>query len=274
MPRRKTTFEYGERALKRGCVGADVMELQIRLAGFRGTVPDGDFGPGTERQVMSFQRDYMGRKSPSGLVDRRTMLAIDRFARAFPINFRKLRCRCGQCKGFGSRRFKGQYLSGKPLTEPFHLYEYPGMHRMLLWALRAARFYMGPGRFAITSGYRCGFDNAVHGRTTTNHHGKAVDVVFVTRSGRKPRDTAADCDAARGRIVETADAQVGWSARNRKALEPSHVAPTWVHYDVRCYDPEYLGDEMFCTTPRQLDNPRPIRFGAPRRRAGRRQPSR
>jgi len=23
---------------------------------------------------------------------------------------------------------------------------------------------------------------------------------------------------------------------NRKAIEPSYIAKTWIHYDVRCYD--------------------------------------
>jgi len=43
-------MEYGDRELKKGTKGLDVRELQIRLAGFRGTMPDGDFGPGTELQ--------------------------------------------------------------------------------------------------------------------------------------------------------------------------------------------------------------------------------
>ena len=57
-------MEYGRRELRRGARGADVVELQMRLAGFRGTVPDGDFGPGTERQVRSFQQDFMGIAPP------------------------------------------------------------------------------------------------------------------------------------------------------------------------------------------------------------------
>ena len=262
MPRKITEFEYGVRQIVRGCKGADVVELQVRLAGFRGTLPDGDFGPGTERQVMSFQRDFMGMKSPTGVVDRRTMLAIDRFAVRFPIDFASLRCPCGRCRGFGSGRFKDQYVSGKPLAEAFHRYEYPGVHRMLLWAVRAARFYLEPGGFVVTSGYRCSLNNADHGRATTNHHGKAIDVVFTPRAGAKPRNAQADSDAARGLIVETADAQIGWGARNRKALEPPEIAPTWVHYDVRCYESAYLGDEMFCTTLKELDDRRPIRFDA------------
>jgi hypothetical protein len=33
----------------------DVVNLQVRLAGFRGTEPDGDFGPDTEFQEVSFK---------------------------------------------------------------------------------------------------------------------------------------------------------------------------------------------------------------------------
>ncbi len=50
-------MEYGQRILKRGLTGPDVEELQIRLAGFRGTIPDGEFGPGTELQVFQFKRE-------------------------------------------------------------------------------------------------------------------------------------------------------------------------------------------------------------------------
>ena len=45
---------YGESVLKKGSEGDDVVELRMRLADFRGTVPDGDFGPGTELQVVKF----------------------------------------------------------------------------------------------------------------------------------------------------------------------------------------------------------------------------
>ena len=259
-------MEYGERQLERGCKGPDVVELQIRLAGFRGTLLDGDFGPGTERQVMSFQRDFMKMKSPTGVVDRKTMEAIDQLAKRYRFDFGTLKCPCGKCKGFGKGQFKGLYLDGKPRVEAFHRYEYPGMHRLLLWAVRGARFYLGRGRFTITSGYRCSLDNAAHGRSTTNHHGKAIDVVFAPGLPGPARDVRTDCNAARGRIVETADAQVGWGAPNRKSLEPSDIAPTWVHYDVRCYEPKYLVDEMFCTTQKALDNKKPIRFSPTRKK--------
>jgi hypothetical protein len=115
-------------------------------------------------------------------------------------------------------------------------------------------------RFVFTSGYRCGIDNARRGRETFNHHGKAVDIDIVARPGEDKQTDMVNCERARGSIVETADAQIGWAARNRKALEPSSIAPTWVHYDVRCYEPQYLKDEMFCTTLKALDNRKPIRF--------------
>ena len=253
-------MEYGERELKRGCKGADVAELQLRLAGFRGTVPDGDFGPGTERQVMNFRRDFMGEAQPGSVVDRAAMQAIDRFAKRFPINFAKLKCPCGTCGGFGRGRFDGKFVAGKPKVEAFKLYEYPGVHRMLLWAVRAAFFYMPQHKFVITSGYRCSVDNEKHGRSSTNHRGKAIDIDVPLAPGEDKRDDMNRCDAVRGRIVETANAQIGWTAGNLKSLEPSDIAPTWVHYDVRSYEPKYLKDEWFCKNLKQLDNRKAIRF--------------
>ena len=250
---------YGERVLRNGDGGPDVAELQTRLAGFRGTLPDGDFGPGTERQVRSFQRDVMRLAAPTGVVDRATFEAIDAFADAHPIDFQALRCPCGRCGGFGSGRFRGLYQPGKPEVEAFHRYEYPGVHRLLLWAVRAVFHYMPEQSFLITSGYRCAFDNETHGRTSTNHHGKAIDLDVARAPGENKQDDMVRCDAIRGRIVETADAQIGWLAGNRKALEPSNIAPTWVHYDVRCYAGAYLGDAAFCTTLAGLDARVPIR---------------
>jgi hypothetical protein len=252
-------MDYGERTLARRCNGPDVVELQLRLAGFRGTLPDGDFGPGTERQVMSFQRDYMKMDAPTGVADGDTLRAIERFADEYPIDFARLRCPCRECGGFGQRRFKGEYHGGRPRLEAAHRYEYPGVHRMLLWAVRAAFFYMPEHRFVVTSCYRCGLHNERRGRTSTNHHGKAIDLDIVLAPGEDKRIDMQKCDGVRGRLVATADAQVGWNAPNRKALEPADIAPTWVHYDVRCYEPKYLQDTMFCTSLAALDARRPIR---------------
>ena len=253
-------MEYGERILQKSLLGDDVVELQIRLAGFRGTVPDGDFGSGTELQVVTFQRDYMKMATPTGLADRATFEAIDKFADQFPIDFNALKCRCGTCKGFGQGKFKGLYISGKPKVEAFYRYEYPGIHRMILWAARALFFYMPEHKFAFNSSYRCSVDNQQHQRSSTNHHGKAIDVDVPLKPGETKQDDRDRCNAIRGRLVETANAQIGWLANNHKALEPADIAPTWVHYDVRTYERKYLDDKYFCTNLKDLDNRKPIKI--------------
>lgn len=245
---------FGSTDLARGERGEHVAELQIRLAGFRGTVPDGIFGSGTELQVTQFQRDFMKMPSPTGVADREVSEAIERFAAEHPIDFEALRCPCGVCDGFGQGRFHGQYRSGKPEIEAYHLYEYPGIHRMLLWAVRGLMFYRPDDKLLFTSGYRCGVRNEQKDRSSTNHHGKAIDVDIPGKPGEDKRDDMNRCDRIRGLLVETASAQVGWSARNRKALEPARIAPTWVHYDVRCYDRSYLEDRFFCRNTEQLDH--------------------
>ncbi|MCA1556165.1 MAG: peptidoglycan-binding protein [Acidobacteria bacterium] len=253
-------MEYGERILQKSLTGPDVVELQIRLAGFRGTIPDGEFGSGTEFQVVKFQGDFMKMPTPTGLVDGQTMIAIDKFAADFPVNFNRLKCPCGKCNGFGQGLFKGRYFAGQPKVEAFYRYEYPGLHRMILWAARAIMFYLPEHTFTFNSSYRCSVDNARKGRNSTNHHGKAVDLDIELKPGEDKHDDRDKCNMVRGRLVETANAQIGWNGTNVKALEPQDIAPTWVHYDVRCYEQKYLKDEFFCTTLKDLDNKKPIKI--------------
>jgi hypothetical protein len=243
-------MRYGKRFLERGCSGADVAELQMRLSGFRGTVPDGNFGPGTELQVMAFQRDWMKFPSPDGRVGGETYDAIAEFAAAHPIDFKALKCPCGICKGFGQGRYRGLYASGGARSEASHRYEYPGIHRMLLWAYRAAMFHAGKRglRLAITSGYRCAEDNRLNNRSSTNHHGKALDFQVADAAGKQGK-----CEQLRGMLVEHANAQVGWLAPNRKCIEPKELAPTWVHYDVRNYDAAFLEDRFFVRSAKELE---------------------
>lgn len=237
-------------ALARGDKGPAVTELQMRLAGFRGTLPDGDYGPGTELQVMAFQRFYMGTAQPSGAADDATMAAIVQFGAEHPIDFDRLHCPCGQCGGFGQGRFRGQYREGKPY-EAYHRYEYPGIHRMLLWTVRAAIFYAKEKnwRLIFTSGYRCAIDNADHNRSSTNHHGKAVDLDIIADAGTD----RGRCDALRTVLAERANFQRGWNVANRKSYEPREIAPTWVHIDVRSYAPQYLNDLYFVKNATALD---------------------
>ena len=248
------SLRYGERVMQRGMKGVDVQELQIRLAGFSGTVPDGDFGPGTETQVKQFQSDVMKLNDPTGIADQDTLQAIEEFATQYPIDFEALKCPCGKCSGFGQGKSRGKFRDGKQ-TERNNLYEYPGIHRMLLWAVRAVMFYHPEYTFPISSGYRCSVYNEQKGRGTTNHQGKAVDLDPKPVEDDKLKDEER-CEKIRYRIIETAKAVLDWSAPNRKSLESAKVgATTWVHYDVRSYEPKYLEDRFFCTNTQELDAP-------------------
>jgi hypothetical protein len=85
-----------------------------------GTVWDGDFGPGTESQVRTFQQDYMNMAQPTGQADRDTLNTVQEFANEFPVNFDALTCKCGTCSGFGQNRFNNEYrptsLKLRPIT--------------------------------------------------------------------------------------------------------------------------------------------------------------
>lgn len=249
-------MSFRSRPLERGSRGESVRELQLRLAGFRGTIWDGIFGAGTELQVVAFQRDFMGRSEPSGRVDEETIAAINDLAAKYAIDFDSIECQCGECGAFGQDRFRGIYRPGMPEVEAYHQREYPGVHKAILHAYRALRFYAEarglPAPF-ITCGYRCWIHNDRKGRTSTNHMGKALDCDFPRAPGEDKRDDCNRCDAARGMLVETGSFQLGWGAKNRKALEPSNIAPSWVHMDVRCYEPQYLADAFFVKSAAQLD---------------------
>jgi len=237
------------RNITMGCDGQDVQELQIRLSGFEGGVPDGNFGPGTERSVIAFQRDYMQQSNPSGEGDMDTLQALGDFANQFPLKWTELACPCGQCAGFGQGQGQGEYRAGKPQAEAYHQYEYPGIHRSLLWALRAIMFYHPDMPLQISSGYRCKINNQQNGRTSTNHQGKAIDISVPGSREEK----MFHADRLRDDIVRQCNAQIGWSCGNQKALEPANIAPTWVHLDVRCFASEFLADYHFCSSPVELD---------------------
>ena len=251
------------RELARGHKGQDVQQLQLLLAGFAGTVWDGDFGPGTERQVKAFQRDFMNHADPSGVVDAQTRGMLRQFLGDFGVERAALVCPCGECQGFGQGRGKGVYRDGGQ-EEAYHQYEYPGIHLAVLQAFRAARFYAaraveeGALRAAsadalrLTSGYRCASRNEQQGRTSTNHMGKALDSDLELPPGSDKQDDVEQSEKLRELLVARSGCQIGWTTRNVKALEPGHIAPTWVHVDVRCYERRYLDDSFFTTTPEDV----------------------
>lgn len=133
---------------------------------------------------------------------------------------------------------------------------------MILWSVRAAFFYLRKngftGKLFVSSGYRCEKDNLNNKRTSTNHHGKAIDFDMHDPTDLGSRSDMRRCNEARDLLVNTAAAQIGWVRTNRKSLEPSEIAPTWVHYDLRCYAPSFLLDRFFCTTLKDMDQLQPV----------------
>lgn len=217
---------------------------------------DGIYGPGTELQVMVFQRDYLGESNPNGIVDRSTWDGMQNFAAEFSIDFETLKCPCGRCPGFGNGSDDGVYFLDKPKVEMYYRYEYPGIHKAILNTYRAAQFYglkAGFGQAVVNSGYRCTINNELNGRDSTNHMGKALDIDFPLRPGDGKREDCQRCDSARGLLVEKANCQIGWDASNRKFLEPSNIAPSWVHMDVRSFEMKYLASSFFVKPAADLD---------------------
>jgi len=242
--------------LSREDSGKEVRDLQLRLAGFRGTLWDGQFGPGTELQVISFQRDYMEMDAPDGIVGPDTIKALNQFARDYPVRFAKLKCPCGTCTGFGQKRFNRKYRNNRKGVERYHRYEYPGIHKAILNSFRAAQFYLHKAGFDLpylTSGYRCWINNEQKGRSSSNHMGKALDCDFRLGVGEDKRDDINRCDSARSILVEKCNFQIGWSGSNQKSLEPSDIAPSWIHMDVRSYASVYLKDEYFVTSAAEFN---------------------
>ena len=253
--------------VKKGDSGDIVEEINIRLSGFGGGVPSSTFDATTELKVKQFQKDYMKKDSPSGKVDEETAKAIDEFGQKYPIDLNSLKCDCGSCGGFGQGINKNVYLDNKN-DEPHHQYEYPGIHRSLLWAVRGIMHYVanetnGDMKIDYSSGYRCSVNNNLKGRKSTNHMGKAIDLFLFKKAGL---DWAAgdeatqkkQSDKLRGFFQQKTSAQIGWSAPNKISLEPNNIAPTWTHVDVRNFQSSYLKDVLFCKNEKDLDGSKMI----------------
>ncbi len=259
---------YGYRIGDKGKV---VLEINLRLAGFGGLLPTEEYTELTEKGVKQFQRDYMEMKNPNGIADYETLEAIDEFSEKYRENINDYKCSCGVCDGFGQGQYKGKY-SKTTKIEMYHKYEYPGMHQSLLWAVSASCFYLTKkldGKYSINKiscGYRCWVNNNSQNppRTSTNHMGKAVDIIF-NKNGKRTWSTE-DMDELREKIYCECIGAVknfknnkcvfGWTnGGNKFCLEPAKFsdgttgAETWIHLDVREYFPNrYLLDELFITT--------------------------
>ncbi|MDG5817093.1 peptidoglycan-binding domain-containing protein [Chitinispirillales bacterium ANBcel5] len=272
--RLKMRVSYAK-SYKKGDTGKIVEEINIRLAGFGGGVPSDVFDDLTETKVKNFEKLYMKRGNPKGIVDMAVAEAIDEFGEAYTISVRlfdQLKCKCPamsdvtvKCNGYGNGKYLNEF-SGASTREAFHRYEYPGIHRSLLWAVRGLQFHLLQNTtkyrlHGFSSGYRC------YG-STVNHRGKAVDILYeVERNGNWiNRNTQSDADrrvvAEQVRTIcqkrEVLNATVDWvmpASKDRFSLESVDTgATTWVHVDVREFSRnKYLIDKFFCTSPNEMN---------------------
>lgn len=257
-----------------------IREINIRLAGFGGNVPTDKFTDRTEKMIKQFQRDYM--KVPeTGKVCGNVLVAIDDFSMKFDISntfWGQIKCSCSTkgrnatsklkginemnaCNGFGDHTGKATYKA-LPHNEANHNYEYPGIHRSLLFGVKALQFYFSKQTVytmdQVTSGYRCRFKNY----KTTNHQGKAIDIQF-SKNGVPIRNQV------RGNLLKLENirddfyikylgAQKNWPDKNLFSTEPIDLLYypdgsvrydytfSWLHIDVRQFDSNHLEDKYFC----------------------------
>lgn len=235
-----------------------IREVNIRLAGFGGALPTDEFTPLTAECIKQFQRDYMG-VPETGKICGTVLAALDKFYYEYPIaNFMtKASCPCGQCSGYGNNR-RG-IKSGLNTAN-----EYPGLHRSLIWILKALNFYLknefkskGLEVAYIESGYRCIDDNKKKSRTTVNHMGLALDL-HINKNGLRTKSEL-DMEFIRKSIFISKMRASEQRLENKIYLEPkkfndgSKGATTWLHFDVTKFSKIYKEDIYFKTKVSELN---------------------
>jgi LysM repeat protein len=236
-----------------------IREVNIRLAGFGGALPTDEFTELTGKCIKQFQRDYMG-VPETGKICGSVLVALDKFRDEYGISlyFESMKCPCGKCSGFGKGRndkfefesyqkSTGRYIK---VTRPAH--EYKGMHRSLIWGLKAMLFYFNktpnPNGYKITgisSGYRCIDNNLIKRRATTNHMGCALDIVIKDRNNKVVSGDELENKVRKEWFCKYLNTSLGWSS-NKFGLERlSDGAKTWVHLDVREFVESYKIEKIF-----------------------------
>ncbi|WP_294322640.1 glycosyl hydrolase 108 family protein, partial [uncultured Chryseobacterium sp.] len=276
------SLNCGEKyCIKKGDKNELVREINIRLAGFGGNVPTDEFTDRTEKMVKQFQRDYM--KVPeTGRVCGNVIRAIDEFSLNFDISktvWNQLSCSCStkgkqavsklkgikevnKCDGFGDK------TGDNTEPEKSNKYEFPGVHRSLLFGFKAVLFYLSKQKTysfgKISSGYRCRFKNF----KTTNHQGKAIDIQFDKGKwqirGQLHKNIAELTQIRQDIFYKYLNAKTSWTEKNNFSLEPIGLQSdnkiidgnhtySWIHLDVREFDKKYMDDKFFCKNSTSLN---------------------
>ncbi|TDC14289.1 peptidase M15 [Kribbella albertanoniae] len=158
------------RQLSQGMSGADVKQLQIRVAGYPGygahLATDGEYGPATAAAVGRFQTAYgLGSDGVAGDATFRKIYELQDDD-CTPINFTYAELDDG-CGGSG--------YDGGPLSEAVT----KANALQTMWQLQAMRHAMGDKALNISSGFRsipC--NRSVGGASDSQHlYGRAADLV-------------------------------------------------------------------------------------------------
>lgn len=236
-----------------------IREVNIRLAGFGGALPTDEFTELTAKCIRQFQQDYMG-VQPTGKICGSVLMALDKFYNEYPIKdfVAKIRCPCGSCSGYGNN-IRGK-KSGLNIAN-----EYPGIHRSLIWILKALNFYL-KNEFKekkmdvayIESGYRCTVRNVQQDRTTVNHMGLALDIHF-NKNGKRTRELS-DMEFIRKKVIAVKmSGTEDRTANNKIYLEPKVFnngdkgAVSWVHFDLTKLSSQFFKDNFFKKTVEDLN---------------------
>lgn len=235
-----------------------IREVNIRLAGFGGALPSDEFTDLTVKCIKQFQRDYMG-VPETGKICGSVLVALDKFYNEYPIAsfMSNASCLCGKCKGFGNN--KRGISSGLNTAN-----EYPGLHRSLIWILKALNFYLKNEFKAqkmevayINSGYRCIENNIQKNRTSVNHMGMALDIHF-NKVGKRTKEVN-DMEFIRKKILVEKMNASEQRVDNKIYLEPKKFndgkngALTWVHFDITKFPSRYFEDLYFKKTVGDLN---------------------
>lgn len=239
-----------------------IREVNIRLAGFGGALPTDEFTELTATCIKQFQRDYMG-VPDTGKICGSVLAALDRFRDEYGIAsyFESMKCPCGECSGFGrSRSGNFRFEMYNKTTRQYvkvsrDAKEYKGMHRSLIWALKAMLFYFkkmpnsaGYKIVKISSGYRCIDNNWKNRRPTTNHMGCALDIVVHNKNNQVVSGSELENQVRIKWFGKYLNTSLGWSPDKFGLERISDGATTWVHLDVREFSEEYKIDKLFSTS--------------------------
>lgn len=176
------------RTLKKGTSGREVMELQIRIAGWASDTEsktfiavDGKFGTGTENALKRFQRAYD--LAADGIAGPKTFSVLNNLEDAdgstAHFSWSEFYCKDGSV-------FSGGKIGDSRVKENI---------RQLMWKLEALRKKMGNKPITIVSGFRSiSYNTSVNGAANSLHmYGVAADVKVLGKSVSQVRSMAKTC---------------------------------------------------------------------------------